>query len=118
MAPVLREEREGGVELGAHGAMVLPLGLGCYNFGFCRCHQLRVPAVWAARRAQSTFLPTGSLTWRVPNMAGLTDRFWFLNPMFPTEKKLIVVDVVGHLADQCTVGQHPVSAGAYRGKKS
>ena len=33
-------------------------------------------------------------------MAGVTDAFWFLNPMFPTVTQLTVVDAVGHLADQ------------------
>ena len=33
-------------------------------------------------------------------MAGATDGFRFLNPLSATVKKLIVVDVVGHLADQ------------------
>ena len=41
----------------------------------------------------------GPLTWWVLNMAGATDGFCFLNAMFPTVTKLIVADVVGHLAD-------------------
>ena len=32
-------------------------------------------------------------------MAGVTDGFRFSNPMFPTVTELIVVDVVGHLAE-------------------
>ena len=35
-------------------------------------------------------------------MAGVTDGFWFLNPVFPTVKKQIVVDVISHHADKNT----------------
>ena len=33
-------------------------------------------------------------------MAGVTDGFWFSDPMFHTVEKLMVVVVVGHLAAQ------------------
>ena len=48
----------------------------------------------------------------VLDMAGVTDGFWFLNPMFPTVTQLIVVDVVVILRIKYTVGKHPIWAGA------